>query len=317
MNPPTDAALAHLGVFMEAPEIVAGRFKIERRIGTGGMGAVFLATDLLLDRPAAVKILRIDVDPALGERLSAEAQTIAKLEHPGIVPIHDAGKLDDGRSYYVMKFVEGKTLADATAKSSLNERLRIFLRVCETVAFAHERGFVHRDLKPENVMVGSFGEVFLMDWGIAKRPATKARDAVAIHPESGESATGTGHGVVLGTPEFMSPEQSSGGAIDHRADIFSLGRILTRLLDDAGLAKKKAIVAVAQMACADDPNSRYDQAQSMAKDVEKFLDGEAVSAYRENVFERLRRLLIRHQFIVGLVVAYLLLRLAVLYFAKY
>lgn len=317
MKPPTDAALAHLGVFIEAPEIVAGRFRIERRIGTGGMGAVFLATDLLLDRPAAVKILRIDVDPALGERLAIEAKTIAQLEHPGIVPIHDAGRLDDGRSYYVMKFVEGKTLAAATEKSSLNERLRLFLRVSETVAFAHERGFVHRDLKPENVMVGSFGEVFLMDWGIAKRPATTKHDAATGDAPSSASSAGTGHGVVLGTPDFMSPEQSSGGAIDHRTDIFSLGRILARLLDDSALAPKKAIVAIAQKASAGDPSARYRDAQSMAKDVEKFLDGEAVSAYRENVFERSRRLLIRHQFIVGLVVAYLLLRLAVLYFAKY
>jgi serine/threonine protein kinase len=168
-----DGVLSHLRQVAERPDLSGTRYELEDELGRGGMGAVYAARDTALDRRVALKVLHAaDRDPQAAERLLNEARIVAQLAHPGIVPVYDAGVLPDGRVFYAMKLVEGRRLDRYCAEeSSLPVRLRVFQKICEAVAFAHSRGVIHRDLKPENVMVGSFGEVLIMDWGIAQ-PAT-------------------------------------------------------------------------------------------------------------------------------------------------
>src|SRR6185436_9107525 len=143
--------------------------------------------------------------------------------HPGIVPVHDAGLLEDGRAFYVMKLVKGRRLDDLIRDAlPIATRLTMFDRILDAVAFAHAHGIVHRDLKPENIMVGGFGEVYVMDWGVAQ----DGTDSEAA---------------VVGTPGFMTPEQERGGAVDPRADIFALGALLAHLIGDAASAPLAAI----------------------------------------------------------------------------
>jgi serine/threonine protein kinase len=169
MNGLSDAALRHLREVTDLPDLSGTPYEVVETIGRGGMGTVYLAVDRRLDREVALKVVQLpggngeDV-----ERLLREARVLARLEHPGIVPVHDAGLLLDGRAYYAMKRVRGRRLDEYAAAVSRPERLRAFERICEAVAFAHAHGVIHRDLKPENVMVGPFGEVLVMDWGVAK-----------------------------------------------------------------------------------------------------------------------------------------------------
>lgn len=165
----SNPALQRLADVAAMPELPGDRYTLQEPLGEGGMGTVYVAYDEVLDREVAVKLIRADADGALAERLTHEARVLARLEHPGIVPVHDVGRLADGRLYYVMKRVRGETLTCHLEKTpDLHLRLAIFERICEAVAFAHEYGVLHRDLKPDNVMVGAFGEVLLVDWGVAK-----------------------------------------------------------------------------------------------------------------------------------------------------
>lgn len=208
---------------------------------------MYLAHDRELDREVALKVLHIP-DPS-GEaeaRLRQEARILARLEHPGIVPIHDVGRLADGRNFYVMKRVGGDRLdAYAHANPALKERLRVFLRIVEALASAHGKGVVHRDLKPENVMVGDFGEVLVLDWGVAKWPGRPGpdREAEATGPGSDSDSDSdvdaepvhpraTQRGSILGTPGYMAPEQARGRSdrVDRRSDVYALGAMLYFLL---------------------------------------------------------------------------------------
>jgi serine/threonine protein kinase len=200
----SDAAVDHLRQVAEWPDLSGTRYELVRELARGGMGVVYEARDRELDRAVALKVLAGPESEAdATARLRREAVIIAGLEHPGIVPVHDVGTLPEGRVFYAMKMVSGARL-DALVRGgrSRTELLRIFLRICEPVAFAHAHGVIHRDLKPENVMVGTFGEVLVMDWGVAKR----ARDP--IEEASGPASTGTGegtaHGTILGTPAYTS-----------------------------------------------------------------------------------------------------------------
>ncbi len=164
-----DQVVARLQTEMQTPDLSGTRYRALELLGHGGMGTVWLAQDSILQRPVALKVLAAENSSAdLAARLMQEAVVLARLEHPGIVPVHDAGTLPDGRTFYCMKHVEGQTLDRYARKLPLRERLRLVQRIAEPLAFAHSRGIIHRDLKPANIMVGAFGEVLIMDWGLAK-----------------------------------------------------------------------------------------------------------------------------------------------------
>src|SRR5438067_4653068 len=223
-----DAALLRLRQSMREPDLSGTRYQLEGVAGAGGMGTVYAVLDTELGRRVALKVLDVH-DPEVEARLRREAEVLARLEHPGIVPVHDVGRLGDGRAFYTMKLVQGERLDRYAARDpSSPSLLRVFLRIAEAVAFAHARGVLHRDLKPQNVMIGPFGEVLVLDWGLAK-VLDDARAGASGRPASKLRVPGdTGEGAVLGTPGFMAPEQEAGasGTADARADVFSLGAVL-------------------------------------------------------------------------------------------
>ena len=186
MNWLSDDALRRLRSAAGSPDLSGTRYRLLEFIARGGMGAVYLAEDFVLRRRVALKILDPSASsPGLAARLLREARILARLERPGIVPVHDVGTLADGRVFYAMKFVEGRRLDHHLQQiHSVPERLRLFGKICEAVTFAHARGFLHRDLKPENVMVGPFGEVLVMDWGLAKSLHPQPEDATTLFDES-------------------------------------------------------------------------------------------------------------------------------------
>ncbi len=337
----SDGAVARLRAAGGAPDLSGTKYRLLEGVARGGMGAVYLAEDAQLGRRVALKVLDLpDPGGELARRLMQEARVLARLEHPGIVPVHDVGTLVDGRVFYAMKFVEGLRLDQHLARmASLPERLRLFGKICEAVAFAHARGILHRDLKPENVMVGPFGEVLVMDWGLAKilgdaqdlrSPATQISAAasapmllgghascegstVSTVASTEAAGTETAHGAVLGTPGYMAPEQARGevSQLDERADVYSLGAILKLL---AGPGVSRPLAAIIAKAMAAEPGGRYTSAEELAADVARYLDGLPVAAYPEGIFERARRLLARHRVAVMLVLSYIVIRALILVF---
>jgi serine/threonine protein kinase len=269
-----DRTLDHLRIVTEIPDLEGTRYEIEREIGRGGMGTVYRARDKLLDRAVALKV--IESGPV------DEPLTMARLEHPGLAPVYDSGVLPDGRSYYAMRLVEGKRLdeflRDEPAPAA---RLRAFEKICDAVAFAHDRGVVHCDLKPENIMTGAFGEVFVMDWGIAN---TRVPDA--------------------GTPAYRSPEATR----TPQSDVYSLGKILAEFGP-----LPRPLAAVAARASAERPDARYASVKELAADVARFLDGSPVSAYRETAAERLLRFARRNQVLLLLLATYLVVKFALVF----
>jgi serine/threonine protein kinase len=309
-----DNVIDHLREAVVLPDFSDTRYELLYQIGRGGMGTVYAGRDTQLDRRVALKVLNI-LDPGgrAAERMAQEARVLARLEHPGIVPVHDLGTLPDGRIFYVMKLVDGTRLdAYARTTAALNERLRVFLRICESVAFAHSHGIIHRDLKPENIMVGQFGEVLVLDWGVAKIVGI---DRECSSPDSG-ARSHTAGGTVIGTPGYMAPEQAVGDVneIDARSDVFSLGMTLQALA--AQLSVPNRLQAVWRKAASSDRSARYASVVELSADVGRFLAGEPVLAYRETALERLGRLVGRHQTLVLLVAAYLVMRILLFFFAR-
>jgi serine/threonine protein kinase len=357
----SDNAVERLREQADLPDLGSLKYLVIHKLGSGGMGTVYLAQDADLGRKVAVKVMNeTDRTGALASRMTREARIVALLEHPSIVPIHDVGLLDDGRVFYAMKLVQGKRLDEfANGAGTLSDLLRIFQKVCEAVAFAHARGVIHRDLKPENIMVGPFGEVLVMDWGVAKVlgdggleavsatdhgievRAIEDADLIATLPLAGGQSGDTSGGTVIGTPAYMAPEQAMGKTdlLDQRSDVFSLGAILyflftgrppfelTGSVDERAQTTRKhpprprqinpkiprAIEAVCLKAMSDRREDRYATAEEIAGDVVRFLDGQPVSAYRENVFEKAGRWLGKNRFLVLLIVAYLIMRLIVFF----
>ena len=204
-----DGTLRHLRAVADLPDLTGSRYDLQERVARGGMGTVYRVRDRELGRDVALKVLTVSGGSATEGWMRREAKVLARLEHPGIVPIHDVGTLPDGRVYYTMKFVRGITLERLLESDpALPERLRIFERICEAVAFAHAQRVVHRDLKPQNVMVGPFGEVLVLDWGVAKVRGVPDQAVLATAP--GDSPVDTAPGTILGTPGYMAPEQARG-----------------------------------------------------------------------------------------------------------
>lgn len=265
-----DPALRRLRDAFDAPDLSNTRYTLLEPLGRGGMGAVYAVHDSVLDRRVALKVM--------DGSARAESRIVAQLEHPGIVPVHDSGTLPDGRLFYVMKLVEGEPLHRVPLE--LNQALRVFLRVCEAVAFAHSRGIVHRDLKPENIMIGRFGEVLVLDWGVAAEAHSGAPRA--------------------GTPGFQAPEPE----VTPASDIYSLGMLLREMAPDPRPPLRSIIAHATQPA----PESRYASAEAMARDVTAFLDGARVRAHRESPLEAAGRFARKHQLWIALIATYLVLR---------
>jgi serine/threonine protein kinase len=310
--------VGHLKEVVAGPDLRATKYEPIGEIGSGGMGTVYAARDNQLGRTVALKVLNIlDADGRAVARMAEEARILARLEHPGIVPVHDLGTLPDGRIFYAMKFVEGTRLDRyARENSPLAERLRVFLRICETVAFAHSQGVIHRDIKPENIMVGQFGEVLVLDWGVAKIIGVTRE-----FPWAGDRGPGgTAPGAAVGTPGYMAPEQGSDAVepVDARSDVYSLGRTLAALLDPVSRNGRvpKRLEAIWRKAASPERAMRYATILELATDIERFQSGEPVRAYRENLAERLGRLFARHQTIVLLVAAYLVMRILLFFFTR-
>jgi len=314
LNGLSDAALRHLREVADLPDLSATPYEIVETLGRGGMGTVYRALDRRLDREIALKVVQYpggaggeDVD-----RLLREARVLARLEHPGIVPVHDAGLLPDGRAYYAMKRVRGRRLDEYAATVLLAERLRAFERICEAVAFAHSHGVIHRDLKPENVMVGPFGEVLVMDWGVAKVMPRLGLPPEGPHrplpPPSLGEGKGTAHGTILGTPGYMAPEQERGEVerIDERTDVWALGAILEFLLEGGEIARPLA--AIRRRAMAEEPEARYPKVEELAADLARYLAGLPVGAHREGLLERAGRFARRYRTPILLILAYLVMR---------
>ncbi|HTU92924.1 MAG TPA: protein kinase, partial [Gemmataceae bacterium] len=225
-------------------------YELMERLGGGGMGDVYRAGDPALGRDLAVKVMKVELQSHIEaeRRFLREARVTGSLQHPGIVPIHNMGRLPDGRLHYTMRLVRGRTFAailkeEAGRPEHLPALLTIFEKVCQAVAYAHSKHVIHRDLKPSNVMVGRFGEVQVMDWGLAKLltaeeepPAaevTVKREGTRIHTEPGETPLEqTRMGREMGTPGYMPPEQALGewDTVDERADVFALGAMLCEIL---------------------------------------------------------------------------------------
>ncbi len=239
------------------PPVATGRYLLGAEIARGGMGAVYRAADTILDREVAVKVLQEKYGPDSGpaRRFADEARITGRLQHPAIPPVHDLGTLPDGRPFLAMKLIQGQTLAAMLVArpdpaSDRGRFVAVFEQICQAMAYAHAHGVIHRDLKPANVMVGSFGEVQVMDWGLAKvlgtepvsptpararevEPASADPDSTTDHrPAAGSTEDRTQAGQVLGTPAYMPPEQARGEVdrVDRRSDVFALGGILCAVL---------------------------------------------------------------------------------------
>lgn len=210
--------------------IVPG-YSLTQKIASGGMGTVYAAYDPAFDRQVAIKVMHAGQD---AERFVVESKITAQLPHPGVPPVYALGELADGRPFLAMKLIKGRTLADElkdATPADLPRLLAAFERISETVGFAHSRKIIHRDLKPANIMIGAFGEVLVMDWGLAKRLSRSGNgERDRDSPTSQNTTAETVAGVVKGTPAYMAPEQARGEPVDARADVFALGGVLCVIL---------------------------------------------------------------------------------------
>ena len=228
-----------------APVAPAG-YELLEVVGRGGMGVVYRARDIALDREVAVKLLldRYAPDSPTAARFLDEARITGQLQHPGIPAVYQVGTLPGGRPFLAMKLIKGDTLDALLKANAPMDALAVFGAVSQAVGYAHAHGVIHRDLKPANVMVGAFGEVQVMDWGLAKVLASRERERPESDPDATQGAATeirtqrdsdtpfTQHGSVLGTPAYMPPEQAAGelDKVDARSDVFGLGGLLCVLL---------------------------------------------------------------------------------------
>lgn len=289
---------------------IAEGLALGQTLGEGGMGLVRLATQRSLGRQVAVKTLKSDAKSERATlRLLREAWVTGSLEHPNIVPVYDLGLGDDGSPIIVLKLIEGKPWSETAreppkdGEDPLEKNLRIFVQVCNAVALAHSRGVIHRDLKLENVMIGRFGEVYLVDWGIA----------VSLRPDpSGRLPLASEATEMAGTPAYMAPEMLGQGPLTERTDVYLLGAILHELLVgkpphagenlrailasivtskiDLPPSVPRDLVAIVERACAREPKERYASAEELKSKVEWYLRHRGSLALSEAAMARAREM---------------------------
>jgi WD40 repeat protein/serine/threonine protein kinase len=319
------------------------RYRVLRSLARGGLGEVFVALDTELNREVAIKLIQEQFagSEQSRARFVLEAEVTGGLEHPGIVPVHGLGQIADGRPYYAMRLVRGESLGQAIRAFWNTERvsgrparsvarlqlLRRFLDVCNVVSYAHSRGVIHRDIKPANILLGPYGETLLVDWGLAKVVGRREMGQEAAWEDlkrpaasaSSESVAGT----VIGTPQYMSPEQAAGriSEVGPASDVYGLGATLYCLLtgepprDDLDVAQApgraqrgqsiaphlvnrnvpRALEAICLKAMALKSTDRYASARDLANDLEHWMADEAISVYREPISTRLTRWGRRHR----------------------
>ena len=349
-------------LLMQSRGDMGTKYITDDEIARGGMGIVLRVIDADIRREVAKKVML--TDEASDEKLMRfieEGQVTGQLEHPNIVPVHELGLDDEGRAYFTMKLVKGRSLQEvldglreggreSEESYGLGDLLSIFLKVCDGVGYAHSRGVIHRDLKPANIMIGEFGEVLVMDWGLAKVagvPDRRSEDLVrSVRTEEGSAATVDGQ--IQGTLSYMPPEQAAGEveSIGPHSDIYSLGAILYEMLclepPVQGQSVFEAVLkitdgeidppeerspqrsiprelsAIAMKALAKGIEERYDNATSLAKDIRLYLEGRAVSAKEDTLIEALTKLIRRNKQVFGtaVIAAALLLALGVYSFFR-
>lgn len=323
------------------------RYAVRGELGRGGMGVVLKVWDDELQRNVAMKTMRRhDRDAATWRRFLAEARAIGRLVHPGIVPVLEFGLRGDAQVYYTMPIIDGDELGVVFAQIaagregwSLDRGIEILIRVCDAVHFAHDRDVLHRDLKPSNVMVGRYGEVFVMDWGLAR--VRSGSEATATAEDTGHAEMTSGHrvdaapstmaGDVFGTPSYMSPEQAAGdpNLVDQRTDVYAIGAMLYHLLSgvppfattahapnsDAVLRSLRAgpppalldlapscspeLAAICERAMARSPTDRYASVAGLAQDLRNHLLGHVVAAFETGALAEFRKWVRRNKALAG------------------
>ncbi|MEO8552998.1 MAG: serine/threonine-protein kinase, partial [Kofleriaceae bacterium] len=279
------------------------RYRLGAELGRGGMGRVVEAFDTQLGRTVALKEVLPRPGGTIDRRFEREVQITARLEHPSIVPLYDAGTMADGRPFYVMRKVTGRPLDELISRAhDLEERLALLpnlLSAMDAIAHAHKRGIIHRDLKPGNMLVGDNGETIVIDWGLAKVIGEEEiSDAGATMIPTAADSLKTIAGAVFGTPGFMAPEQARGEELTTRGDVFALGATLYQLLvGRAPVSGKSATEAIASSiqrkitpVAEASPN-----AGGLAEDVRRFTTGQLVAAHRYTRRERLVRFARKHR----------------------
>ncbi|MDB4956775.1 MAG: serine/threonine protein kinase [Myxococcales bacterium] len=306
----------------------ADRYTSRKELARGGMGKIVTAFDRRLQRTVAIKEMRGQSADFIA-RFEREILLTARLEHPSIVTIHEAGQWPSGELFYAMRLVPGRSLDEKIAKcSTLEQRLALVphvIAVADALAYAHQQRVIHRDLKPQNVMVGEFGETVVIDWGLAKQ-LDSSRASTASISQTAVSAQ-TELGAVLGTPMYMPPEQAAGLVTDERADVYAIGAILYHVLagkppyegasTDVVAAVKRGpppdveqlqpgiapdLLAIVRRAMAPRPQDRYPSARELADDLRAFHAGRLVGAYRYSTRDLVKRWLRRHRAPVGVAV---------------
>lgn len=328
------AAAAELG---PPPEMPPHRYEYGSEIARGGMGRVVEATDTVLGRTVAVKEA-LGLDPDSLRRFHRETRITARLEHPSIVPVHDAGVAENGSPFYVMRKIGGRPLEELVGRApELADRLALLPHIvaaANAIAHAHERGIVHRDIKPSNILAGELGETMVIDWGLAKAMNERDPDdgkqprALAITTDEDLDSIKTRAGIVFGTPGFMAPEQLRGARPDERCDVYALGATLYHLLARKPPHYSKAggqemmkltlagppqplreivpgvspeLATIVDKALAFDRKDRYHDARALADDLQRFLTGQLVASHHYSPREKLQRWVAKNRALVGVV----------------
>ena len=282
------------------------RCAIGVELGRGGMGRVVEATDLALDRAVAIKLATSETPEDL-LRFEREVRITARLEHPSIPPVHEAGRDAEGRPFYVMRKVTGDRLVDRIrAATTPRARLALVpnvLAAVDAAGFAHARGVIHRDIKPANILVGAYGETLLIDWGLARRLDEADAASAPLELEQAEPLTRAGS--IFGTPGYMAPEQARGEPVDARADVYALGITLLHVLvgsieptvsiSQVDAAVPNELIAIVGKATAERADDRYPDGGALANDLRAFLAGQLVAAHHYTARERVARFLRRHR----------------------